>query len=98
VAQPLARAPYVLVCTALGLVLGWLPYFLHGPIPHKFNVLYIQGPVAVWGFYAARLLVGLLVGVSVWPRAWYVRGPLAGFLMLSPVGLVALATPGCGFR
>ncbi len=92
-----ARAPYVLVCTVLGLVLGWVPLLLHGPIPEKFDVLYIRGSVAVWAFYSARLSIGFLVGVSAWPVRWYLRGPLLGFLALLPVTFVALATPGCGF-
>jgi hypothetical protein len=58
----------------------------------------MRGSIAVWGWYSARLLIGLLVGISVWPRQWYARGPLCGLLMLFPLGLVALATPGCGFR
>lgn len=92
-----ARLPYPLVCIALGLVLGWLPLLLHGPIPEKFNVLYIRGSIAVWAFYSARMLTGLLVGISNWPRAWYLRGPLCGFAALLPVSLISLATPGCGF-
>jgi len=87
--------PYPLVCTVLGLVLGWVPMFLHGPIPEKFDVLYMRGAIAVWAFYSARLLIGPLVGITSTPRLWYVRGPMCGFLMLLPVGLVALANPGC---
>jgi hypothetical protein len=92
------RLPYPLLCTLLGLVLGWLPRLVHGPIPEKFNLLYIRGAVAVWGFYSARLLIGLLVGNTRWPARWYLRGPLCGLVMMLPVGLIALATPGCGFR
>jgi len=69
---------------------------LHGPLAQKFNLLYIRGAVAVWAFYTARLLIGFMVGISSWPPAWYLRGPLCGFLMMLPVGLIALATPGCG--
>jgi hypothetical protein len=87
---------YVLVCTALGLVLGWLPRLVHGPIPYKFDVLGIRGALAVWAWYSARLLIGFVVGITSRPRAWYLRGPLCGLLMLFPLGLVALATPGCG--
>ena len=91
------RVPYPLLCALLGLGLGWLPMLVHGPIPEKFNVLYIRGSIAIWAFYAARLSIGLLVGVSVWPRPWWLRGPLFGALaMLSP-SLLALATPRCGF-
>jgi hypothetical protein len=85
------------VCLLLGLALGWIPAFIHGPIAHKFNVLYIQGSIAVWAYYGSRLLVGWWVGISVWPRPWFVRGPLCGFLGLLPVSLISLATPGCGF-
>jgi hypothetical protein len=92
-----SRIPYPLLCAGLGLVLGWLPVLVHGPIPQKFNVLYVNGSVAIWAFYSARLLVGFAVGVSVWPRRWYLRGPLCGFLTLLPVALIALATPRCGF-
>lgn len=88
---------YIALCAALGLALGWLPILVHGPIPQKFNVLYIQGAIAIWAFYSARLLVGFVVGISVWPRAWYLRGPLCGFLTLLPVTFIALATPQCGF-
>ncbi len=78
-------------------MLGWLPWLIHGPHPSKFSVLYIDGPVAVWGFYSARLLAGVWVGMSSRPAAWYLRGPLCGFLSLLPVSLIALATPRCGF-
>jgi hypothetical protein len=91
------RLSYAPTCAALGLVLGWLPMFVHGPIPAKFTLLYINGPVAVWGFYTARLLIGTAVGLVVWPRPWWLRGPLCGLALMLPVGLIALATPGCGF-
>ncbi len=89
--------PYPLVCTLLGVVLGWLPMLVHGPIPQKFNVLYIRGAIAVWGFYSARLLIGFLVGITRWPPWWYVRGPLCGFLTLLPLTFISLAMPGCGW-
>lgn len=95
--RPLANAPYVVVCALLGLVLGWIPVFLHGPIADKFNVLYIQGNIAVWGFYVARCSIGLWIGISVFPRSWALRGPLCGFLTLLPLTIVSLAMPGCGF-
>jgi hypothetical protein len=88
--------PYALLCTLLGALLAWLPILVHGPIAYKFNILGINGSIAVWAWYSARLLIGFLVGITVWPRRWYVRGPLCGLLLLFPVGLVALATPGCG--
>ncbi len=87
---------YVAVCAGLGLVLGWLPWLLHGPVPMKFAVHYIHGQTAVAAFYLARLSIGLLVGLTAWPRAWYLRGPLCGLLLMLPVSLVSLATPGCG--
>jgi hypothetical protein len=68
----------------------------HGPIPQKFDVLYIKGDIAVWAFYSARLLVGFLVGITCWPERWYVRGPLCGFLALLPPAIITIATPGCG--
>jgi hypothetical protein len=96
VLQRLRRIPYPLLCVLLGLPLAWVPVFLHGPIPEKFNVLYIRGPIAVWGYYAARMLIGFFVGITLWPRRWYVRGPMCGFLALLPLTVIALATPGCG--
>jgi len=95
---PPVRLPYPLLCTLLGFILGWLPRLVHGPIPEKFDVLYIKGAIAVWGFYAARLSIGFFVGNTLWPAQWYARGPLCGFLAMLPLGLIALATPGCGFR
>jgi hypothetical protein len=92
----LRRLPYPLLCTVLGLMLGWLPILVHGPIPEKYNVLYIRGAVAVWGWYTARLLIGFVVGITRWPPYWYLRGPLVGFMMLFPLSLVSLATPSCG--
>lgn len=89
--------PYPLVCTLLGLVVGWLPRLVHGPNPAKFTLLYINGSIAVSGFYTARLLIGFIVGITRWPERWYLRGPMCGALMMLPLGLVALATPGCGW-
>ena len=94
-AQAIARR-YPLVCTALGLVLGWAPMLFHGPIPEKFDIFYLRGAVAVWAFYSARLLIGFLVGITTWPERWLLRGPLIGGLSMLPVTFVALATPGCG--
>jgi hypothetical protein len=88
---------YVLVCTLLGLALGWLPALIHGPIAYKFDVLGVRGAVAVWAFYSARLLIGFLVGISRWPARWWLRGPLCGLVLMVPPGLIALATPGCGW-
>jgi hypothetical protein len=92
----LPQRAYPLVCTLLGLVLGWLPVLFHGPIPEKFNVHYIWGAVAVWAFYSARLLIGFLVGITAWPRTWYLRGPMCGFLSMLPVTFISYATPNCG--
>ena len=91
------RLPYPLLCVLLGPVLGWLPRLVHGPIPQKFNVLYIRGSTAVWAFYCARMLIGFWVGVTRWPAPWYLRGPLCGFLTMFPLTLISLAMPGCGW-
>lgn len=89
--------PYPLLCTLLGLVLGWVPMFLHGPIPEKFNVLYIHGDTAVWAWYWARMSIGFWVGVARWPEPWWLRGPLYGLLPMVPLGIISVATPGCGY-
>ena len=88
--------PYTALCALLGFAIGWVPMFLHGPIPYKYDVLYINGSVAVWGWYTARLLIGFVVGATTWPGSWWLRGPLFGFLTMLPLSLVSLATPGCG--
>lgn len=88
--------PYALACTLLGLALGWVPMFLHGPIAEKFDVLYLRGDIAVWAWYYARLSIGFWIGITVWPRAWWLRGPLCGVLAMVPLGIVSVATPGCG--
>lgn len=92
----LRRLPYPLLCTVLGLALGWIPALLHGPIPAKYDALYIRGATAVWAWYTARLAIGFAVGITRWPQRWWLRGPLCGLLMLGPLGIVSLATPGCG--
>jgi hypothetical protein len=94
----LAAVPYPIVCAGLGLLFGWLPWLVHGPHPSKFAVLYIHGQIAVWAFYTSRLMIGLFVGITAWPRPWYLRGPLCGFLVMLPVALIALATPPCPSR
>ena len=86
---------YLLLCAIVGVAAGAVPAFLHGPIPYKFDAVTINGSLAVWGFYLARCSIGLLVGISTWPRAWYLRGPLCGLLMMMPPAIVLLATPGC---
>ncbi len=90
------RIPYPALCALLGLALGWVPALFHGPISYKFNVLGIRGAIAVWGFYVARLSIGYSVGVTRWPAAWWLRGPLCGFLAMFPLTFIVLATPGCG--
>lgn len=90
------RLSYPVLCTPLGAGLGWVPRLLHGPIAEKFDALYIEGAVAVWGWYTARMLIGFAVGVTRWPEPWYLRGPLFGFLTMFPLTLVSLAMPGCG--
>ena len=90
------RVPYPVVCALLGLVLGWLPKLLHGPIPEKFNLYFLKGWIIVWGWYTARMTIGLLVGITHWPRRWWLRGPLCGVLMILPLGFVSLGTPTCG--
>jgi len=90
------QIPYALLCTLLGLAICWVPALIHGPIAYKFNVLGIDGPLAVWAFYGVRMLIGFMVGITSWPARWYVRGPLCGFLMMFPLGVLMLATPGCG--
>jgi hypothetical protein len=87
---------YRLLCVGLGLPLGCLPMLLHGPIPAKFDRYYIDGSIAVWAFYTARLLIGFWVGIGVWPRRWWLRGPLCGFFSVFAVTFFSLATPSCG--
>lgn len=90
------RWPYPLVCTLAGLVYGWLPILLHGPIPEKLSAARLNGALAVWTYYNARLLIGFMVGCGVWPARWWLRGPLYGLLIMLVPGMLALATPGCG--
>ena len=88
--------PYPLVCAVLGFGLAWVPYFLHGPIPEKFDPHLLEGSVTVWAFYTARMLIGFFVGISSWPHPWWLRGPLVGFLCLLPLAFVSLSVPECG--
>lgn len=87
---------YSLVCMVAGLALGWIPWFFHGPIPEKFDAFFLDGSIAVWAWYTARMLVGTWVGLTVWPRPWWIRGPLCGLLGMLPVTIVSLAVPTCG--
>jgi hypothetical protein len=84
------------LCTLLGLVLGWLPVLFHGPIAEKFDAHYIEGSIAVWAFYLARLSIGFWVGMTRLPPQWFLRGPLVGFLIMLPLTFITLATPECG--
>jgi hypothetical protein len=88
--------PYPLVCALLGLVLGWLPWLVHGPIPQKFDLFYLKGSVIVWAWYVARMLIGFWVGVTRWPARWWLRGPLCGALVMLPLGFISLGPPTCG--
>lgn len=90
------RLRYVAVCIALGLALGWLPGLVHGPVAEKWDVHAIRGAMVVWGYYLARLSIGLWVGITSVPSAWYLRGPLCGALAMIPLGFVGLANPLCG--
>jgi hypothetical protein len=65
--------------------------------PQKFDLLYIEGSIAVWSYYSARMLIGFWVGITTWPSAWWVRGPMCGFLSVFPLTLISLAMPGCGW-
>jgi hypothetical protein len=87
---------YAAICALTGLAVGWLPALFHGPIPEKFDLFGIRGAIAVWSWYAARLLIGVVVGLTVLPRRWWIRGPLCGFLMILPPGIMSLAVPTCG--
>lgn len=89
--------PYEALCTGLGLLLAWLPLLVHGPIAEKFDTVRINGAIAVWAFYSARMLIGFLIGITRWPRPWYLRGPLCGLVAMLPVSIVSLATPGCAW-
>ncbi len=86
---------YRLTCIVAGVVFGLLPGLFHGPIPYKYDVLHIDGHIAVAGFYAARMMIGAFVGLTNYPGAWYIRGPMCGFLVMFPLTMISLATPGC---
>lgn len=88
---------YTLVCTLLGVALGWVPILFHGPIPQKFDLLYINGALGVWCYYSARMVIGFLVGTTTWPERWWLRGPLIGFLTMGPPAIMLVAIPGCGY-
>jgi len=88
--------PYTLLCAILGLLIGWTPVLVHGPIPEKWSYFRINGAVLVWGYYLARLSIGLWVGMTSVPQRWYLRGPLCGAMVMLPLGFVALGNPLCG--
>jgi len=89
-------ARYRGVATLVGLLAAWIPFLLHGPIPEKLDRVRLNGAIAVWGWYVARMLIGFVVGATTWPPAWWLRGPLFGALIMLPCALVSLGTPGCG--
>jgi hypothetical protein len=91
-----ARLGYTLVCVLLGLVLGWMPALVHGPVPEKWSVYGVAGGILVWGYYVARMSIGLWVGITSVPPPWYLRGPLCGALAMIPLGFVGLSNPLCG--
>lgn len=91
-----ATLPYTVVCALIGAVLGWLPMFVHGPIAEKWSYFYLDGTIMVWGWVVARLSIGLLVGMTSVPRAWWLRGPICGALVMLPLGIVSLGNPMCG--
>jgi hypothetical protein len=92
-----AALPYLPVCILLGIVLGQIPRFLHGPIPYKFDIHYLHGSRMVWAFYTARMMIGFWVGATAWPSVWWLRGPLCGALTILPVLFISLSTPECGW-
>ena len=60
------------------------------------TVLMITMIVVIFGIVSLTT-IGLLVGITRYPSAWFVRGPLCGLLMMAPVTVISLATPGCGW-
>lgn len=87
---------YRVVSTLLGLVLGWLPWLVHGPAVAKFDAVRMNGHLAVTAYFVARLSIGIWVGLTAWPETWWLRGVLCGVLAMLPAACVSLATPGCG--
>jgi len=87
---------YRLFCVTAGLVAAWIPFLLHGPIPDKLDRVRLNGALAVWGWYVARMLIGVVVAATTWPRPWWLRGALFGALTMLPSGIFSAATPGCG--
>lgn len=96
VIRSLRPLPYSLVCIGAGIAFGWIPWFLHGPIAEKFDAFFIDGSMAVWAWYTARMLIGVWVALVTWPEQWWLRGPLCGLLGMLPVTIVSLAVPTCG--
>jgi hypothetical protein len=87
---------YAAICTALGLAIGWLPGLAHGPIAEKWDVHGVTGSLVVAGYYVARMTIGLWVGITSVPSAWYLRGPLCGALAMLPLGFIGLSNSLCG--
>jgi hypothetical protein len=87
---------YRLACIAAGLIAAWIPVLLHGPIAEKLDRVRLNGALAVWGWYVARMLIGVVVASTTWPRRWWLRGGLFGALLMLPPAIVSAATPGCG--
>jgi hypothetical protein len=94
--MPRSGLGYTAICTALGLAIGWLPGLAHGPIAEKWDVHGVTGSLVVAGYLVARLSIGLWVGITSIPEAWYLRGPLCGALAMLPLGFVGLANSLCG--
>ena len=46
----------------------------------------------------ARCSIGFWIGLTTRPERWWLRAPLVGFLVMLPLGIVLLATPGCEGR
>lgn len=87
---------YILLCTAIGLSLCWVPTLIHGPIREKWDYYYLNGGWAIWNWYLARGMVGFFVGITLWPRRWWLRGPLVGLLLLMPPCMMSMSNPLCG--
>lgn len=92
----MARLGYVPICTLLGIFFACLPPLVHGPIPEKFDQFFIAGSFAVWAWYLSRAAIGLLVGITIRPRRFWLRGLLVGAGAMFPLGFVSLAVPTCG--
>lgn len=90
------RSRYVRTCILLGLALGWLPALVHGPVHEKWDFYGLSGRTLVAAWPLARISIGLLVGITAVPEAWWLRGMLCGVVAMLPLGIVALGNPLCG--